>query len=645
MPGLNGVDQLQESIDYFRKNTDKIIIAYFSAVYDKDQYDLHPDWREVDREGKPLSVGSEKVVCMNSPYREYIKYMVRKLFEQRDIDGMLLDMAFFSDKICYCENCRRKFRAQYRSEVPEKEDFNDPNFRNYIKFRRRSNETFIKEIFDEVRKIKKDVVLYPQYQLLKDRAMNSQNLEIAKFSDFIYTDIYWEHGYLPISAISKISKTLCKNLPEIGFMSRPGTHNDAPNMKTLDQIRYESFTVLANGCAVHYHDIMWPDGTLQKEMWDRNTIVFNEIKKRVPYCNKGKSIAQIAVLYSENTMVWYGRHSRTLEVKAHLYGIFKALTELKIDYNIIVNTDEKTLSKYDTLILPNVACLSFEECDQIRSYVKNGGGLVASGSTSLCDTEGAPLENFQLSDLFGARRVDDTAAYTRVFHKYDISTEIGKNTSEDGMMTNWGVSQKVELTTGKAVATIVYPYTEPSEERFINSMANPPAVYTDETACVINQYGKGHCVYFCGEIEKNYLITNFPELKEIIHNAIRMTLQKELTVEVDQDALVEVTTSKSDSTLYVQLVNGQANKGISFSEGKPVLSRDHIFGGKDYIETRELIQKIIPTYNTTVKIRGYEVKKAVLAPACKQLEYKVVNGVTEIYIPKLEYHDIVVLSI
>ena len=410
MPGLNGVDQLQESINYFREHTNKIIIAYFTAVYDKDQYDLHPSWRQVDREGNPLSIGAEKVVCMNSPYREYIKYMIKEMFKQRDIDGMLLDMAFFSDKICFCENCRRKYKAQYKSDIPEKDDFNDPNFRNYIKFRRKSNETFIKEIFDEVRSIKKDVVLYPQYQLLKDRGMNSQNLEIAKFSDFIYTDIYFEHGYLPISAISKISKTICNNLPEIGFMTRPGNHNDAPNMKTLDQIRHESFTVLANGCAVHYHDIMWPDGTLQKEMWDRHQIVFNEIKERVQWSNKGESNAQVAVLYSENNMIWFGKDSRTLDVKAHLYGTFRALSELNIDYNIIVDTNEETLSKYDTLILPNVGCLSSEECDQIRSYVKQGGGLVASGATSLFDKEGAVRSDFSLNDVFGANRIDDTGA-------------------------------------------------------------------------------------------------------------------------------------------------------------------------------------------------------------------------------------------
>ena len=235
--------------------------------------------------------------------------------------------------------------------------------------------------------------------------------------------------------------------------------------------------------------------------------------------------------------------------------------------------------------------------------------------------------------------------YTRVFHKYDISTEIGKNTSQDGMMTNWGVSQKVELTTGKKVASVVYPYTEPSDDRFINSMANPPAVYTNEAACVTNQYGKGRCVYFCGEIEKNYLMTSFPELKEIINNAVRSTLRKELEVEVIQDALVEVTTFKNNETLFIHLVNGQANKGISFSEGKPSVARKHIFGGTSYIETRELIHKIIPVYNTIVKVSGYSIKKAILAPTCIELEYEVIDGITQIYVPKLEYHDILVLSI
>ena len=76
-----------------------------------------------------------------------------------------------------------------------------------------------------------------------------------------------------------------------------------------------------------------------------------------------------------------------------------------------------------------------------------------------------------------------------------------------------------------------------------------------------------------------------------------------------------------------------------------MLSREHIFGGESYIETRELIHKIIPTHNTKVRISGYEVKDAVLQPRGEKLEFKVENGITELFIPLLEYHDIAVISV
>ncbi len=644
MPGLNGIDQLQRSVEYFRK-TDKLIIAYFTAVYDKDQYDMHPAWRQVDRDGRPLSIGSEKVVCMNSPYREYIKYMIATLFRERDIDGMLLDMAFFADRICYCENCRRKFKEQYLCDIPGKDDFNDPVFRNYIRFRRKSNESFIREIFDTVRSVKADAILYPQYQLLKDRAMNPQNLEIAAFSDFIYSDVYFEHGYLPISVVSKISRSICRNLPEIGFMTRPGSHNDAPNMKTLDQIRYESFTVLANGCAVHYHDIMWPDGTLQKEMWDRHAQVFDEIKERLEWTNKGKRIAQVAVYYSEDNMVWYGREDRTQNVKVHLYGAFRALTEAKIDYDIIVDLEAGTIAAYDCILLPNVACMSETECANIRKYVRNGGGLVASAATSLFNEEGVPAGDFQLEDLFGAARTGDTSTYSRVYNKYDVDEFIGENTSDDGMMTSWGTCQKLSITTGKQLASIVYPYTEPSADRFINSMANPPAVYTDEPACVSNKFGEGKVVYFSSEIERNYLITSFPELREILCNAVRHTLSKPLKVEVISDALIEVNTFQSESHLYIHLVNGQSNKGMTFSEGKPALGKSHIHGSTSYVETREIIQKVIPTCDIKIVVRDIEARQVIQAPKKETLNFDEVGNDIEITVPRIEYHDIIVIEI
>src|SRR5438105_15871665 len=64
--------------------------------------------------------------------------------------------------------------------------------------------------------------------------------------------------------------------------------------------------------------------------------------------------------------------------------------------------DAAHVDRFKTLILPNIAALSTQQCDQIRGYVDRGGGVVATHETSLYDEKGVRRDNFGLSDLFGA---------------------------------------------------------------------------------------------------------------------------------------------------------------------------------------------------------------------------------------------------
>ena len=63
--------------------------------------------------------------------------------------------------------------------------------------------------------------------------------------------------------------------------------------------------------------------------------------------------------------------------------------------------DAGHLDRIKTLILPNIAALSDEQCRQLREFVERGGGLVATYETSLHDEWGARRHDFGLADLFG----------------------------------------------------------------------------------------------------------------------------------------------------------------------------------------------------------------------------------------------------
>src|SRR5439155_1615989 len=56
---------------------------------------------------------------------------------------------------------------------------------------------------------------------------------------------------------------------------------------------------------------------------------------------------------------------------------------------------------FKTMILPNIAALGDAQCEQLRTFVKNGGSLIATYETSLYDEWGVRRKDFGLADLFG----------------------------------------------------------------------------------------------------------------------------------------------------------------------------------------------------------------------------------------------------
>jgi len=106
----------------------------------------------------------------------------------------------------------------------------------------------------------------------------------------------------------------------------------------------------------------------------------------------------IALLYSAQSMT--GDH----EYQQHYQGAFRALTHDHQQFSVILDDDVtiETLSRYNVLCLSQAVCLSDAQIAAITAFVQQGGGLVATAQTSLCDENGRERGNFGLAELFGA---------------------------------------------------------------------------------------------------------------------------------------------------------------------------------------------------------------------------------------------------
>jgi len=644
--GLKGADQLK-ALSQYARSKGKPIIAYFSVVYDKAIYDEHPDWRQINADGSPISKSLERgwwhtgavVVCPNSPYKDYLISMIKQLLKTQDIDGIWFDMIWFLEKPCYCASCRQLFKSKYGAEPPTTIDWDDPLFRKFIKFRINSNYLFVREICEAVKKVNPKLSTSAQFIMFKTGDnMTGQTLAVGAVPDYLYSDVYFENGYLQMSVVCKALAAVSRHKYEIGLMTRPGSHNDTPNMMPLDQIRSSAFTAIANGGTLSFFDIMWSDGTVQEVMWDRIKKVSDEVRTRVPWLG-GKSIKSVGVFYSEKTRIWYGRSDRRGRYDVNVFGACRALIEEHIPFNILTSLDKESLEGYQAIFLPNAVCMSSEEIEAVRSFVKNGGGLVCTEKTSLWDENGEPCDEYGLNDVLGVSHVSDTAAYPRVYSRYDISRSPAKRLPSDGLITNWGPVQKINIKSAETLAKIVYPYTKPTAEKIVNIMANPPAIETDWPACTYNEYGQGKVVYFPGAIDKDYLTLSFPELKWLIGDAVKMVSKTPLQVELKAPISVEITAFEKveeGAQLIVHLVNYQPEIGKNYIERDTQTNK---------FESRHLVQEILPVYDLELKVRNSKkVKKITLQPEGKELSFKQTNEEILVKISRLDCHSMVVID-
>jgi len=136
-----------------------------------------------------------------------------------------------------------------------------------------------------------------------------------------------------------------------------------------------------------------------------------------------ENVADVALLYSDSTMAW---NNDRPAVSFMLAG--QMLIQDRIPFDIVFSEHLQDLSKYRVLFLADQECLSEPEMDSIRNFVRNGGGLVATGHTSLYTNQRKRRPDFGLRDCFGVSfpAQVDFASSDVTLKMEPLRTEFGK---------------------------------------------------------------------------------------------------------------------------------------------------------------------------------------------------------------------------
>ncbi len=506
--GLGGRNIVGEVVELCHRHGIYVVL-YYSLIYDTWAYRNHPDWRIIGADGRGVAERSRYgVCCPNSPYRDYARAMAQEICETFDVEGIRFDMTFWP-AVCYCPYCRKRFAEEVGGELPTVIDWQDTRWVRFARKREEWLTEFAARQTAAVKRVNPALTVEHQASTYPLNWRFGVTTELARHNDFLQGDFYGDA--LQGSFVCKLFYNLSPQRPA-GFETSIGVDlSDYTALKPPELLRAKASAALADGCAFIFIDSIDPVGTLNRTVYERMGRIFEETRAYEPYL--GGELCQDVAVYLSTASKFdpadNGKSVNDPQLSTRLPHVEAALSACKslldnhIPFGVITDRDLHRLNRHQAIILPNVLMLDPHEADAFREYVRAGGNLYASKTTSLVTRDGARQPDFLLTDVFGVSyRGETKERFTYIAPNEGSEGLFGQYTSQHPLGLR-GAQMIVEARPdAQIIGQLVLPYTDPADPlHFASIHNNPPGIYTQHPAIVLNHYGQGRALYVAGDLE------------------------------------------------------------------------------------------------------------------------------------------------
>lgn len=655
-----GLDRLPKEIAEYQKLGVRILGVY-PPTLQGEAYEKHPDWRRIDTDTTVIpqvdlvKFGHGGMLCPLGPYGEFfIDVLVEILQKHPAVDAFSFD-GLHHGGVCYCEHCRKNYRADTGKAIPPRPNLNDPEFRRYQHWADRRLESLVAQAQERLKSIKPDVALITWttnagrfgHFLSLPRNMSARMNLLFDAPDQEFWADESNRGNTVVPAFANAYAWAVTNHrvafsePYLMSHGNPYGKDSFPG----HEIERRMMLALTHGAG--------PSIAVAQPKRLRNAVdhCLDEVVRRKPWLTHKSPEPWAALLMSDNTRTFYGREAGRVEDRymSHVFGAFRATLEEHLPTTIINdwNLNTKDLAKFPVLILPNAASLDDQQVREIDAYVRAGGGLVASVDTSLFDEFGDPRRQFALGELLG---VEYLGVPGDSKSKADLDVNFAKSIGPDywekrrhvfdlRLKETWLNSGKVadligtDPVTFKGPAVRIKPTPGTTVHATVSSKDDPRS--EPFPAMVSRSHGKGRVVYLSAGLDAAYYLYAYPYQRAIVANAIRWAAgdhQQPVTVRAPMcvQSTVMRQTKDGKQRLIVHLfndVNTTGNKAIP-------------------IDDVPLREETLPIHDIRITFRGdYKLGKIRLQPEGAELSVtRVDNGYT-VVVPKLLVHSMVVAEL
>jgi hypothetical protein len=592
--------------------------------------DAHPDWLMVGADGQKLRHPSDPqywLTCALGPYNfEFMTAVHEEILRKYRPDGIFTNR-WAGSGMCYCEHCQENFRAFAKMDLPRSNDPQVPARKQYIVWHEQRLFELWRLWNEKIRAIN------PGASFIANAggAMSGQDMKtVAALAPTMCADRQSRHGVMAPWANGKNAKEYRATMgskPVAGMFSVgiDDEHRWKDSVESGDEIRMWAADGIAQGMRPWF--VKFNAKPLDRRWMPVVEEIFTWHHANEAYLRNVRPLARVGLVYSQQTAWFYGGEKARERVEEPALGFYQALVEARVPFEMVHDRclDAKHLAGLRTLILPNIAALSDAQCGQLREYVRQGGGLVATFETSLYDEWGVRRKEFGLADLFGvqyAGRVEENMRNSYLSLDASAgSSALMRGFEDAGRIVNAVNQVEVTPVEGQAAALRVVPsYPDlPMESVFTRPGATlRPGVYQ-------RMEGKGRVVYFPGDIDRTFWQVLDVDHGKLLRNAVEWATNEEPQVTVVGKGVVDVAVWEQEQSMTVHLVN---------------LTNPMMMKGP--------VREILPITQQRVTVRipeGRQVEKVRLLVAGTDVAHRVAGDQVVIDVPGIELHEVVAMDL
>ena len=553
-----------------------------------------PDWFTRNAAGQPYRDRGLNVPCINGPYyRQHIPAILREIAERYRPEGFTDNQwsGLRRDSICSCANCQVKFRRERGADLPSRADWDAPAYRAWIEWSYACR-LEIWDLFNAATRAAGGADCLWVGMLggtISGAAAGFRDFrEICRRSEMVMLD-HQHRGATGFQANGQAGKLVHgllgwdKLVPESTALYMAEGANFRLASRPEPEVRLWATEGFAGGIQPwwHYINAYHED----RRMYQTPLAMAQWHVKNDAYLHHRQPIATVGIVYSQRNHDFFGRDEAEQAVNLPQRGFAQALMRARIPY-LFVNADdlERDSAGLRLLILPNFGAMTAAQIDGVRAFVAAGGGLIATGASSLCDEWGDVRPDLALSDVLGVRlpaghglrdpatrrrwASESTQSYLR------LTPELRANVYGPHIAGEPPINGIRHPVLDGFEGTDILPYggtlarltLDPSARVLLTFVpprpyTPPEAVWSSETTSdvpglIINERpGRGRVAYLPADLDRRYARDNFSDLGTLLGNLIRWAVNDDVPLVVEGAGSIDYHLYRQPGRLILHCVN------------------------------------------------------------------------------------------